>query len=76
MPALCPFISTSVSLCSGRLWPDEAHDALFIIPDEALWPITLIQRGLAQLAKAFINPADPKSTTRYFRSSVMHARQA
>jgi len=51
------YLDTRVSLFAGRLWRDEALDALVGAPDETVAD-TLTQRGLSQLAAGFINPAD------------------
>lgn len=51
------YLNTRVSLYAGRLWSDEAFDALVGAPDDAVAD-TLIRRGLSQLAAGFINPAD------------------
>ncbi len=51
------YLDTRVSLFAGRLWRDEALDALVDAADETV-AATLTQRGLSQLAASFINPAD------------------
>ena len=51
------YLNTRVSLYAGRLWQDEALDALVGAPD-AVIADTLIQRGLPQLAAGFVSPAD------------------
>jgi V/A-type H+-transporting ATPase subunit C len=51
------YLDTRVSLYAGRLWRDEALDALVGAPDAEIAD-TLIQRGLPQLAAGFIHPAD------------------
>ena len=51
------YLDTRVSLYAGRLWRDEALDALVGAPD-AVIAETLMQRGLPQLAAGFIHPAD------------------
>jgi V/A-type H+-transporting ATPase subunit C len=50
------YLDTRVSLYAGRLWRDEALDALVGAPD-AVVADTLMQRGLPQLAAGFVNPA-------------------
>jgi V/A-type H+-transporting ATPase subunit C len=51
------YLDTRVSMHAGRLWRDQALDALVGAPD-AVIADTLIQRGLPQLAMGFVNPAD------------------
>ena len=51
------YLDTRVSLYAGRLWQDEALDAL-VGASDAVIADTLMQRGLPQLAAGFINPVD------------------
>ena len=50
------YLNTRVSLYSGRLWQDEALDALVGVPDEAMAD-TLTRRGLPQLAAGLRRPS-------------------
>jgi V/A-type H+-transporting ATPase subunit C len=58
------YLNTRVSLYSGRLWPDEALDALISVPDDAV-PDALSLRGLPQLAAGYApqpgQQQDPRS---------------
>jgi len=46
------YLNTRVSLYSGRLWPDEALDALVSVADDAVAD-TLSRRGLPKLAAGY-----------------------
>jgi V/A-type H+-transporting ATPase subunit C len=58
------YLNTRVSLYSGRLWPDEALDALISVPDDAVAD-ALSLRGLPQLAAGYApqpgQQQDPRS---------------
>lgn len=50
------YLNTRVSLYAGRLWRNEALDALVSVPHDAMAD-TLTQRGLPQLAAGYDSPA-------------------
>ena len=64
------YLDTRVSLYAGRLWRDEALDALVGAPDETVAD-TLTQRGLSQLVAGYDRPAGQSQDSRSLEQRII-----